>query len=413
MPEFEFHATDASGQTVRGTLQGESVADVASLLSHRGLIVSHVALAPEAPSPMEHYGAPPKDILSPRSAAMTHVVGPLVGKVGLSHLLFFFRQMGVMINAGVPPVQCLDTLATQAGDFRLRKVIQEMAQHVREGRPFTAGMQRYPEVFSPLMVSMVRAGEEGGMMDRSFQLLAQYTQQEIQLRNMVRRLTIYPKVVVAASIGIILAANAIISMVGSSNRMSSPLTNPATWIILTPLIVALFLFFRVGLAQQTVKQGYDFVLLLIPYLGKTVHQLAMAKFGRAFSALYKGGVPIPKAVHLAADACGSEYLRGKMYPAADALQEGAGIADTFERTGAFSKIVLDMTRTGETTGNLDGMLDKLAEFYEDDAATRATTLAYIVGVLCLLAVAAYVGYMVISFYIGHYGGATQELQDLQ
>ncbi|MFN8220727.1 MAG: type II secretion system F family protein [Fimbriimonadales bacterium] len=402
MPVFEYRATDKEGKPVNGTLFSATLDKAASDLAGRGLTVTHLASAASPHDPVEE--TPREDIVSPRSALQTQLIGPLVGQVSLTQLLFFFRQLATMLGAGVGIIQSLDTLSGQARDPRLQHIVRELSQHVREGRPMTAGLQRYPEVFSPLIVSLVRVGETSGMMDKSLSQIADYLEREIEIRNLVRRVTIYPKLVVAASILIILGANAILSSVGGKERLSSPLTTPATWVILAPLLAAAFLFFRVGVKNPAVRQFYDAALLYIPGIGKTTHMLAMAKFGRAFSALYGGGVPMPEAVKLSADACGSEELRARIYKASGALEEGMGITETFARTQAFSPIVMDMVRTGETTGNLDLMLSKVGEFYEDEAQTRSVQTAWILGVVCLLAVAVYVGYIVITFYVGHFSG---------
>jgi len=152
--------------------------------------------------------------------------------------------------------------------------------------------------------------------------------------------------------------------------------------------------------------GYDKFLLMIPAIGSTVHQMAMAKFSRAFAALYKGGVPMARAVEYAADACGSSYLRSKIRPAAKELQEGDGITDAFRRTGAFLPQVLDLTQTGETTGQLDEMLDKAAEYYEGDTQVKSDQIAKFFGLACLILVGLYVGYLVVHFY-GGYGAKIQ------
>jgi type II secretory pathway component PulF len=429
MPVFEYKATDASGSPITGTLLSTSLVAAAENLAKQGLTVQHVALAssandpipqnfsvqketpapaPVAPVPEAPRVAVPPPPTEARSVVMTDIVGPLLLKVPLQQLLFFFRQLSTMLNAGVPIISSLDTLARQTRDPRLVGVVNELSAHVREGRPLSIGMQRYPEVFTPLMLSLVRAGEEGGMLDNALKQMADYIEREIQLRNLVRKATIYPKVVVGSSIVIVIAANYIIrSVLGKPGGLTSPLTEPATWLILAPLIAFLFLFFRVGVTNPRVKHNYDAILLMIPAIGSTLHQMAMAKFGRAFAALYKGGVPIGKAVQLAADACGSDYLRSKIYPAGSALEEGIGVTDAFSRTGAFSQTVLDMTQTGEQTGRLDEMLDKVADFYEDGSQVRANQMAIILGVVCLLAVAAYVGYVVISFYSGHMSNLNQ------
>jgi type II secretory pathway component PulF len=356
------------------------------------------SVAPLAPPPTER-----------RSAIMTDVVGPLLYKVPLDQLLFFFRQLGTMLNAGVPIVSSLDTLARQSRDPRIHGVIHELQGHVQAGRELSVGMQRYPEIFSPLMLSLIRAGEQGGMLDASLTQMADYIEREIALRNLIRKATLYPKIVIFCSIFIILGANYIIhSVFNKPGGIATPLTEPATWVVLTPLIVFLFLFFRVGVNNPRMRHSYDHVLLKIPGIGSTVHQMAMAKFSRAFAALYKGGVPMPKAVLLSADACGSDYLRSKIYPAGAALEEGMGITEALGRTGAFSGQVIDMTQTGETTGRLDEMLEKVADYYEDDSTVKANQLAIILGVVCFLAVAAYVAYIVINFYSGQMSTLTQQ-----
>ena len=126
----------------------------------------------------------------------------------------------------------------------------------------------------------------------------------------------------------------------------------------------------------------------------------MAKFGRAFGALYQAGVPLPKIVMLAADACGNEYMRAKLYPASKVLEGGAGITETLKSTGALSPIVINMLSTGEQTGNLDQMLNKMSDYYQDEAKTRSIQLGTFMGVLAFLVVAVYIGFIVISTYKG-------------
>jgi type II secretory pathway component PulF len=424
MPVFEYRAVDNEGKPVTGTVFGASLNAVADDLAQRGLTVERLGLAsiPGDPVPRDFAGdaqevarkgvetlPPPvtdEPTYAPRPAIITDVLGP-IAPVSLSALLFFFRQLSTMLSAGVNMVQSLDTLSTQTADPRLRAAIREFREHALAGRPITAGMQRYPEMFSPVMISLTRVGEEMGTLDKSLKLIAHYIEREIELRNLYRRLLLWPKIVVASSIFIILGANSIIAFLGKPGGISSPLTTLSTWVVLGPLIVLAFLFFRIGVRQPAIRSAYDQFLQSLPYLGTTLSQIAMAKFGRAFGALHGGGVPIAKSVQLAADSCGNEFLRAKMYPAARDIENGTGVADAFSRTGAFSPIVLDMTRTGETTGNLDLMLTKLAEYYEDDARVRSTQTAYIVFIVVYLAVAIYVAYVVISFYAGYFGGMAQ------
>jgi type II secretory pathway component PulF len=436
MPTFEYQAQKSTGEVVTGTVFGLSLDHAARDLAAQGMQVQRIGIAANPADPLAAVpvapAAPQATVARPeaprvqevpaaatrptetvdheqRSYMETSVWGPLVGQVPLTNLLFFFRQGANMLQAGVPIVQSLDTLTRQTRHPKLAQILQEVKGNVEQGHPMSAGMQRYPEVFSPIVMSLMRAGEKGGFLDSAMGQIADYLEREIALRNLYKRITFYPKLQIAASIVIILGANLIIgSLNANAKQLSSPLTEPRTWICLGPLIVAIFLFLRVGLANPRVKFNWDVLAASLPGLGKIMRELAMARFGRAFGALYKGGVPVTESMKISADACGNEYLRSMMYPAVRRLETGAGLAETLRDTNAFSPIVLDMISTGETTGSVDHMLNKMAEFYEDEGATKSSQLAYIVGTVLGLCVAIYIGYIVISFYTGNYAPGINE-----
>ena len=138
----------------------------------------------------------------------------------------------------------------------------------------------------------------------------------------------------------------------------------------------------------------------------------MAKFGRAFGALYRAGVPLPNVVKLSADSCGNEYMRAKLYPASKVLEGGAGITETLKSTGALSPIVIDMLSTGEQTGNLDQMLNKMSDYYQDEAKTRSIQLGHFMGVLAFLVVAIYIGYIIVTFYENMGNTFNNQVKDL-
>jgi len=443
MPTFEYQAESADGRVVNGRVFGTSMDQALRDLSNQGLMVMKIGAATNPNDPLAEFATvqaapavarapvaaparqaeiprfeiPPEPAYEPSSSENrpvaneappteqrtymeTSVWGPLVGQVPLTDVQFFFRQGATMLEAGVPIVQAFETLARQSKSHKFQVILSEIVGHIKEGRPISAGLQRYPEVFGPVVVSMIRAGEEGGFLDRAMAMIAQYLERDIALRNLYKRITFYPKLQVGASILIIVVTNMILASIGTSSRLSSPLTTPATWFILGPLLVFGFLLYRLGLANPSTKHTWDTMASNIPYVGATVRQLAMARFGRAFGCLYQGGVPLPKALKLSADSCGNEYLRARMYSAIGGLEQGHGIAETFRQTEAFNPIVLDMVGTGETTGNLDFMLNKMAEYYEGEAETRSTKTAQVTGVVIGLLVAIYIGFIVISFWSG-------------
>lgn len=431
MPTYQFEAQHDDGRTIRGTEFGASAEQVVQNLALKGMLVSKIEeavsgfdpiprsfssgeapvakVAPLVASPVQNSSEEPAE--NPRGYFATQIWGPLVGGVPLQNLAIFYRQLAAMQNAAVPMVTALESLASQANNSRLNQIILEMRDGSREGKPLSDVMQRYPEVFSALQVSLIRAGEEGGFQQKAASLLATYIEDEIEIRNEYRKNTFYPKAVVIGSILIISGANAIIQSIGRGGKIYSPLTDPAIVGFLIPLLVFGFLFWKVGLANPRIRYNYDAFLLKIPYLGTTLQQFSMAKFGRALGALYKGGVAVPKAIQLSADSCGNEYLRSQIHPAARRLEEGHGIAVTLRGTQAFSPMVLDMVTTGETTGELDGMLNKVADFYEAEAKVRAKQLATAVGFVALIVVGIYVGFVVINFFTGYSAQITDSVRE--
>lgn len=423
MPSFEYAGTDAAGAAVRGVALGPDAGAAAATLAARGVSVQEIRpaaafgdpLAPQAPvpAPREPERVPerfpevvPDPVIAPRSYVETSVWGPLLGTVPLKDLVFFFRQASVMIRAGVPIVQSLSTLSGQSGSSKLTAILKETREAVEGGYPISAIFQRYPEVFQPIVLSLLRAGEQGGFLDDALTQIADYLDRDLELRNMYKRLTFMPKLQVVAACLIIGGTNLILASLGvaASGRLKNPLMEPRVLVVLVPVTVALFLFFRVGLANGGIRHGWDFVTRLIPGFGKVVQGMAMARWGRAFAAMYKGGVPIPQAMEMAADACGNEEIRARMATAPARMMEGHGIAETLRGTNAFSPIVLDMVATGERTGEMDTMLNAMSDYHEAEAELKAKQLANITGVVVVLIVAIYIGYMVISFWSGYAGG---------
>ncbi|MCU0316297.1 MAG: type II secretion system F family protein [Fimbriimonadaceae bacterium] len=442
MQFFEYSALDQTGNVVRGKLQSQSMDTAAQQLAGVGLRVQAINLVTESPSfldqnqvqPQVHlpnqapyqapiqapsyapyqsqgqasYGpgesprpgfVPPPT--TPRGYMEANVYGALVGNVDLNHLHFFFRQLGTMLKAGINPAQALTTLSTQSKSGKLAAIIRETSDHVISGRPMSAGFERYPEVFSPLMLSMVRTGEGGAGLDTQILNLADYIERDIKLRDTIRRETAYPKVIIVASIFIISATNLILGSLGSAMRLPNM---TVIWIIGLVILILGFLFVRVGLKNPVVLSTFHKVLLVLPGFSKMVHGFAMAKWGRAFGALYKAGVPIHRAFELSAGACGNQGVREQILPASRRMEEGVTVSEAMRGTGAFSPIALDMADTGERTGNLDHMLENMAEFYEREGAAAAQRASIIFGVVCLILVGIYVLFVLITFYMGYFGG---------
>lgn len=377
-------------------LESSSLAAATEALVGRGLEVKSIEERPSAePTVQPRAAAPP-----PRPAVQTDFWGRLIDPVPLTALQFFFRQAGVMLDAGINPSDVYASLAKGTRDAKLAALVREAHDGAVAGQPLSRTLERYPEVFPPLMLSMVQVGEQSGTLAAQCRDLSQYIERDIHLRNTIKRETAGPKLTVAASVVIILLTNFVISSIGSG---SQGLPVPVfAWVATLVVAAVAFLFVRLMLPRPEVRLGFDRFVQRLPGLGPMVHGFAMAKFGRAFGALYRSGVPFSRALVHAADACGNAAVRADTLPAARSLEEGSGVTEALAATGAFSPLVLDMTRTGEETGNMDEILGKVADFYEEEGATQAQIAAKVVGVACLLGVAVYVGLIVITFYSGYF-----------
>lgn len=437
MAIFEYRAVDTSGQRISGTLVGASLSDAAGNLLARGLTVEHVAVVTShdpvppgfRPSPggtaVMTQTAPPVSVavggsnpmpasatapVTTTSAAMQTRLG--YSGVTLAELMFFFRQFASMAHAGVPYAQALGTLGNQTRNGKLRRIVHEAAERAQTGNPMSETLKQYPEVFSNLIISLLHAGEQGGFVDQSAREIADYCQREDELRRNFRRMMIYPKLLLGASMFIILGANAIIASVGGSNGLSSPLTTASNWIFLGPLLAVSLWFAWFGVRMPSIQPSWDRFKVSIPVLGPILHKMAMAYFGRAFGALFRGGVLIPSAVRMGADACGNLYIARRIRPAADELEHGSGVTEAFARTGAFSQVVLDMTHTGETSGQLSQMLDEVSKYYEAEAQAQQYRLVTVTGTLVGLGVMIYIGYVIISFWGGYFQGVMNAADNL-
>ena len=215
MPIFEYEGINAKGENISGHVHGEALDIASRSLAGQGITVNKIGKVAGAveESRLEPPGVPVPPPTEERSKFETRVVGQVIQVVPLQALQFFFSQLGTLLDAGINPADGLETLTKQTNSHKLIAIIRECKDHVIAGRPISVGLQRYPEVFSPLMLSMVRVGEEGGFLAEQCETLSEYIRREIELRNTIKRETATPKLTLAASVVIILGTNGLIQVV--------------------------------------------------------------------------------------------------------------------------------------------------------------------------------------------------------
>ena len=389
MATFSYEAKDGRGQTVSGVIEaGESRAAALSL-REQGLWPTRIELLG---------GGRGRSAKQPAAGAQTRIdIAPFLLAVPLPDLAMMYRQFATLMDAGVPIGQALTTLSQQTKQPRLRSILQECGQKVNEGGKLSDVLERYPSTFTQIQIELIRAGETSGMLDRMANRIADYLEKEVETRRKLKRELLYPKIVLFVAGLVILLLTFI--------RAGSKGFFGALLFAVTVACVGFFVWWLGRYLNQfpAVGAAWDHFKLLIPGPGGVTRRYATARFTRALATLYSGGVLIPRAIEAAARACGNRAIGQQLLAAAPALNQGEGISAVLERSRLLSPMALQMARTGEQTGNLDAMMEKVADYLESEADVKSHQLAVFAGVAALLVAAIVVLFIALGAYGGYLG----------
>lgn len=388
---YSYEAKDDTGQTVTGSL---------SALDERTAVrqVRDLGFFPMRVSTAEGLGRGAEQTKTATASGSSKffqtVVAPLWSGVRPMDLAICYRQWATLIGAGVPLFRSLNSLAMQARSSALRRSLEQIGQTVQEGGTLSDGMARFPWIFSEFHQAMIRSGEATGGLDTTFRRLADAMEQEIALRRTLQRETLQPKITLIASF---LLPPLFYLFVGGIKAYFAHAVLPL--LALLGAGAGFAIINRLGMQQ---KRGYDTLIANIPGIGGTVRLVALARFARALASLYAAGVSMPQAIQGAAEACGNAFLGAKMIRAIPDIEAGQGLARSLGKTGAFPPMVVSMIQTGEETGSLDAMMDKVAEHYEQDVVVRLHQTSVAVGTATMIIAGVIVGVIVIQFYTGYF-----------
>lgn len=340
-------------------------------------------------------------------------VYPIRSGVVLKELAPYLRQFATLINAGLPLYQSLVALESNTPNAKLKEITREAQRQVQAGGKFSDVMAAYPWIFQPMQVAMVRAAEQGGMLDVTLKQIADYVDHDLEIRRLISRETLYPKITMFIALMILGRYGFVGGMpafakliVGSMGQMTYTFGNYlsetvgfglmiAVPVVAASIVCRLFLFNVAG-----VRESYDSFKMAIPAIGSISRMFATAKFARTYAALYHGGFAASTALEIAGDASGNAVMRRAALNAIPEVEKGGLVSVGLARSSAFPPLALDMLRTGETTGALDQMLDRVADFYEAEGKQKAHQGAMIFGVVVFLIVAVIVGNAIIHLYMG-------------
>ena len=391
MAVYTFKGTDAQGKKISGERTAESKAQVQHLLRRERITAKAV----------KEKG---KEFTLPKLGS---------GKVAVKDIAIFFRQFSVMIDAGLPLVQCLEILAGNQENVAFQKCLNAVRTTVEGGATLANAMRNHPKIFDDLTTNMIEAGEAGGILDVILQRLATYLEKIVKLKSAVKSALIYPVSVLSIAtliMGALLKfVVPIFANMFSSMSVALPLPTQIViglshfvgrfWWVFFVAIIALVVGIKQVRKDPRGRYALDKFLLNFPVLGSVLRKIAVARFTRTLGTLITSGVPILEGLAITARTSGNAVLEEALMKVRKSVEEGRTIVDPLRESGVFPNMVTQMIGVGEATGAMDSMLQKIADFYEEevDAATRDMLAMLEPAIIGLLGIS--IGGIVISLYM--------------
>jgi len=397
MPTFAYSGRTRAGQDVSGERAADTMDAAVAALRREQINVTRITPAKAAKE----------------ETAKKDKAGKTGKKVSAKNLAVFTRQFSVMIDAGLPLVQCLDILGSQEEDKNFAAVILSTRTDVGSGASLADAMRRHPKTFDPLFTNMIAAGEAGGILDTILKRLATYIEKAVKLAGQVKSAMIYPVAVIViagAVVGVILW-KVIPTFAALFSGLGADLPLPTRVVIgLSDNLVRFFPFLLVGagLAGYGFKQYYatdkgrrvvDATTLKMPVLGNIMRKIAVARFCRTLSTLISSGVPILDGLEITAKTAGNSIVEDAIMVTRKSIERGETISVPLKDTNVFPPMVTQMIGVGEATGALDTMLAKIADFYEEEVDTAVAGLLTLLEPIMIAILGVVVGGIVIAMYM--------------
>ena len=390
MAAFTYDGLNRQGQNVHGEVVADNSSQAINKLREAGIVVTE----------MKEKGT---------KAQKSRGRGK---KVSTTEVAIFCRQLAVMLSAGVPITRALTTLSKQTDNARLADAIDNISKNVESGMPLSDAFQEYPKIFSKLFIAMISAGETGGIMEQSLTSLADQLQKEKNLQKNIKSAYSYPKNVGIMALLILVAM--LVFMVPTFKKMvpsgaelnslslaifsisDSMRGKPFVWIGCAAAIVVVVILI---IKSPPAHMFWENTKLTMPMFGTFITKMVVARFCRTLATLLAGGVTAVDALKSAGPTSGSDKLEKAINKAIAEIEEGSGISEALDKSGLFPPMVTGMIAIGEESGTLPEMLDKVAEFFEEDVENTSRNLRSMLEPIALVVVGVIVGGMLIALYV--------------
>ncbi len=392
MPVFLWEGKTRAGELRKGEMEAENEQIVRTQLTRQGITPTKVKKKP-------------KDLFENISF--------LQPKVQQSDIIIFCRQFSTMIDAGLPIIQCLEILQSQQDNITFKKMLKDIKESVESGETLAESLKKYPQHFDDLFVNMVAAGEAGGILDVILRRLSGYLEKAAKLKAQIKGAMTYP--IVTIIIAVIVVAVILIFVIPVFEEMFADFGKalPApTQVVINmsrftqtnyPYLLGAIFFFVMAIKRfyktEKGRLALDNLLLKMPVIGILLRKVAVAKFTRTLGTMLASGVAILEAMDIVAKTSGNKIIENAIYKVRGKVAEGQTIADPLAETGVFPPMVCQMIAVGESTGAVDAMLEKIADFYEEEVDQAVENLTSMIEPFMLAFLGVTIGGLVVSMYL--------------
>jgi len=391
MPKYFYLASSLKGEEKKGVLEAKDIHHLSQILKRKGYILIKA------------------EIFKKRKKIEFSL--PFFNRVSSTEKLIFIRNLKVMISAGLPLPKALEVLAKQAKSKKFKKVLSKIREEVVKGKDFSQALKDYPQVFSELFQNMVKVGEESGTLDKVLGILAEQMERKHQLSSKIKGAMMYPMVVILAMIGIgtmmLIMVVPKLAETFQELNVELPMTTKivigfgnfltSKWYLLLIIIFSLFLFFWQALKIRKMKKLIDALNLRIPIISPIVRKTNSAYMARTLGSLMSAGLPIVRSLEITSGTLGNHYFKESLIEASKVVSKGEKLSTALlPYQNLYPPMVIQMINVGEQTGETAKILEKLAEYFEDEVSNATKNLASIIEPIIMLIIGGAVGFFAVS-----------------
>ena len=424
MPKFSYIAIEsASGKDKKGTIDSATAEQAALDLKAMGLLPTSITavagLKAPTKSPSKSGGTDPSAAFVPRAEdpkakkkSRPMALGKVISNQGLS---VFTRQLSTLVNAGMPILRSLETLARQEKNLGFKYVLEQVSETIKSGGTFSDGLLQHPKVFDRLYINMVKAGEAGGVLGTVLDRLAKFMEKAEKIKGKVKAAMTYP--IIIAGVAVLIVSALMVFVIPKFQEIFEGLLKGTSLPLLTQgvigvsnfmknhiiatlgIVFGLFFGFKAAVKTTPGKRAMDWFQINVPAFGPLFLKAAIGRFTRTFGTLLSSGVPILQAIIITRDTSGNVHIAEALNKVHDRVKEGEGVGKPLEATKIFPTMVTSMVEVGEETGALPEMLTRIADTYDEEVDNAVTSITSIIEPIMIVFMAVVVGTIVIALFL--------------